>query len=750
MSHRSSVPLALILYNVLALASPAAAQNLYPRPEFTFPAPYTSANDPKSRRFIENRDGDFVGWVSAPGTVYGCDALALINRSTLAMTLLHVLDQQSEGCLPQSVTEGRDGNLYSVTRSGGPYGWGTVFRVSPDGASNVLHAFTGGTGGGGSEAPLMLAANGNLYGTTTGRPNTCCSPGASSTIFTVSESGSFTTIANISNVIVNLPNTPVATEGPLFQASDCRIYGTTFVGPGTTRGAIYRIELDGSLTVVQAFASWSESDENGIYPNTGVIEAADGNFYGTTSSGGAYSRGTVFRMTPAGDLTTVLSLRERVGLPLVEGGNGFLFGTSDFSTFSVSPGGRILPLWGFSSVPLLKSRDGRIWGVYRTGLFSFSDGPSVLSSIDSPRPGESVTEPFVVTGWAFDRSRPVNDIDTVHLWAFPDDGSAPTFVGASGYGAARPDVAQRFGATFTNTGFGLTVRNLAPGTYRLVAYAYSGEWDGFDRRAPASVTVTVRDVVASSPRIHMDTLVHRGSVPESFSIRGWAIDLAAADTTGVDAVHVYAYPNWNVSTSPTFLGTAVYGGSRADIGASFGPTLTNSAFDLRAILPNGPYTVVAFAHSTVTGLYSADAREITVRPPGDPQMALDAPVNGATVSQPFLVGGWSIDRDASNGSGVSAVHVWAYPKTGAAPIFLGPATYGAFRYDVSVSIDPVATQRCVFEDPANARTICPFGFSSFGLLVDALSAGTYDVVAFAHSTVTGRFSAQRQATVTVH
>lgn len=455
-------------------------------------------------------------------------------------------------------------------------------------------------------------------------------------------------------------------------------------------------------------------------------------------------------MNPAGTLTTLYSLPDsRVRLPLVEGANGFLYSAGK-GILRVSLDGQVKRLGFESPLQLLKSSDGRIWGSEWNRLFSFSDGPAAVLSIDAPRNGQRVSQPFVVTGWAVDRSVIGESFgfDTVHLWAFPRDGRPPIFIGASGFGTARPDVAQKFGRFFTNVGFGLTVRNLAPGPYRIVAYAHSKLWDAFDTQATASIDVLVESVATSSPRIQFDTLTQRGSVLTSFAIRGWAVDLASTDKSGIDVVHIYAYPNWNFASSPTFLGVAAYGGGRLDVAAMFGPTFGNSAFALNATLAPGPYTIVAYAHSTATGTFSAEAREITVRVPGAPQMALDSPPNGAVVSQPFLVQGWAVDTDAVSGSGVDTVHVWAYPATGATPVFLGSPPYGGYRYDVSRALDPVAAEGCE-SGTYPVPSFCPFAFSSFAAYFGSLPPGNYNIVVYAHSSVTGTFSAQRQAAITV-
>ena len=87
-------------------------------------------------------------------------------------------------------------------------------------------------------------------------------------------------------------------------------------------------------------------------------------------------------------------------------------------------------------------------------------------------------------------------------------------------------------------------------------------------------------------------------------------------------------------------------------------------------------------------------------------MVIDAPRFQQDVAQPFALGGWAADLDAAAGTGIDVLHVWAYPLTGGAPVFLGTATSGGSRPDVA------AIHGDEFRD------------SGFGLLVQGLTPGT--------------------------
>jgi hypothetical protein len=120
-------------------------------------------------------------------------------------------------------------------------------------------------------------------------------------------------------------------------------------------------------------------------------------------------------------------------------------------------------------------------------------GPQTI--VDTPGENTLVGMPFYVGGWAADLNSSVDSgVNTVHVWAYPVDASGtrrdPIFLGPAAYGGARPDVAAVYGARFGDTGYGLIVSTLPPGTYDIAVFAYSTVLNTF---TPAKVVrVTVR------------------------------------------------------------------------------------------------------------------------------------------------------------------------------------------------------------------------------------------------------------------
>jgi uncharacterized repeat protein (TIGR03803 family) len=90
-----------------------------------------------------------------------------------------------------------------------------------------------------------------------------------------------------------------AGSGPssqLLQASDGNFYGTTITGGAGAFGSVFRMTPGGIITTLASF-----NGENGMFPSGGLVQSIDGNLYGTAESGGA-GDGTLFRVSLNGEL----------------------------------------------------------------------------------------------------------------------------------------------------------------------------------------------------------------------------------------------------------------------------------------------------------------------------------------------------------------------------------------------------------------------------------------------------------------
>jgi hypothetical protein len=268
---------------------------------------------------------------------------------------------------------------------------------------------------------------------------------------------------------------------------------------------------------------------------------------------------------------------------------------------------------------------------------------------------------------------------------------------------------------------------------RLVYSSYSSYAAPFALQSGGRVALFSRDDIAilqlPLPRPATVIDIARGTVDSSvLRIAGWAADLASVTGSGVDTVHVWAFPE---TGAPMFLGAAPYGGARPDVAAAYGPQFANTGFDLTAAaaLRPGHYQVGAYAHNAITGEF--DARIASVDVPRLTGLVIDTPAEGATTVQPFELAGWALDNASGTGTGIDAVHVWAYPATGSAPIFAGAATLGWTRPDVAAVYGP------------------RFGNAGYGVTVNGLPPGQYTLAVFAHSAATGGFDLVRTVRTTL-
>jgi hypothetical protein len=368
------------------------------------------------------------------------------------------------------------------------------------------------------------------------------------------------------------------------------------------------------------------------------------------------------------------------------------------------------------------------------GWGSATLGSDPLLTIDTPSDGGAVGPTFTVSGWALDRLATTGTgIDQVHVWAYPATGGAGVPLGAATYGQSRADVGAAFGSQFNNSGFTFTASGMSNGGYTVTVYGRNTTTGTFNVAASRSITVSGP---VPNPAITLDRPLTNGISGSTVTASGWAIDRGAPSGTGVDQVHVWAFPT--AGGSPIALGVATYGLSRPDVGSAFGNSrFTNSGFQIAAPLPPGNYTITAYMHSTLTGTFSltASAANVTVNATSsNPQMLIDTPSPNASRARPFTLSGWAVDTGAASGTGIDAIHVWAFP-VGGGQSFVGVATYGLARPDVGAYLGG-----------------SQFNNSGYSITIDGSNlpaAGVYDFYVFAHSTVTGTFPIARIVRVIV-
>jgi uncharacterized repeat protein (TIGR03803 family) len=199
-----------------------------------------------------------------------------------------------------------------------------------------LHSFDS-TDGAGPEAALIQATDGNFYGTTSGG-----GVHASGTVFKITPAGKLTTLYSFCSQ-TNCPDGANPIAG-LIQATDGNFYGTATQGGANGGGTLFKITPTGKLTTLHTF-----DGTDGFNPEATLVLATDGNLYGTTCCGGVDGDGTIFKITPSGKLTALHTFDgtdgEFTAQALVQDTNGKFYGTapdggakSDGTVFSLSVG----------------------------------------------------------------------------------------------------------------------------------------------------------------------------------------------------------------------------------------------------------------------------------------------------------------------------------------------------------------------------------------------------------------------------
>jgi uncharacterized repeat protein (TIGR03803 family) len=278
------------------------------------------------------------------------------SAQSQTFTVLHFFSYADGGGPNGTLIQATDGAFYGTTVQGGADGYGTVFKINSGGKFTMLHSFDA-TDGDGPTIGLIQATDGEFYGATLygGVHNL-------GTIFKLDFKGTLTTLHAFDGT---------DGQGPwgLIQATDGDLYGTTGYGGADNYGTVFEITCDGKLTTLHSFV-----DADGVIPVTGVIEATNGDFYGTTTEGGPlgpdYQYGTVYRITPGGKLTVIASFdyNERYPSGLLQAADGNFYGTSVSEFFEVTPRGILTTPYTFTGygqnpyMSLIQATDGNFYG----------------------------------------------------------------------------------------------------------------------------------------------------------------------------------------------------------------------------------------------------------------------------------------------------------------------------------------------------------------------------------------------------
>jgi uncharacterized repeat protein (TIGR03803 family) len=325
-----------------------------------------SSQYPQDVALAQGRNVELYG-TTTQGGIGG----SIFKVSTSSMfTELFSFDGTDGCCTGEGMILAGDGNFYGVAPEGGNGQNGVLFKISSSGTYTAIYYFNGGADGANPFAPPVQASDGNLYGTTENFA------GTGSTVYKYTpSSGNFSTIYQFSSGNIAAPLIEATdgflygatgnggfvhcgtifkmstsgvqrqsyhfpcgaggygpSEGPLLQASDGNFYGTTELGGLRNGGTVFKMAPDFQVSILYTFLGKSAGSKDGSNPAAGLIQATDGNLYGATFGGGDNGMGTLFQISTSGAYKLLYSFDGVTGkVPagtLMQHTNGAIYGTA--------------------------------------------------------------------------------------------------------------------------------------------------------------------------------------------------------------------------------------------------------------------------------------------------------------------------------------------------------------------------------------------------------------------------------------
>jgi uncharacterized repeat protein (TIGR03803 family) len=361
---------------------------------------------------IQGTDGNFYGTTQSDNN--GGHGTAYKMTADGTITVLHQF-AGTDGTTPQAaLVQGADGNFYGTTLDSNT-GYGTLFKVSSSGTFNSLYTFTGQMDGGSPDTSLLLASDGNFYGVTEdggGSAN-------NGTVYRMTPAGVVTPIYSFTG-----------SQGRIFysdlvEGADGNLYGMNLSlcpNKNAQCGNIFQLTKAGVYSVFYQFTDGAD----GSIPVGGLVLGTDGNFYGTTYAGlynttSSTKDGTLFKLTPAGVLTTLHTFVDSEGYgprgSLALGPDGLLYGVTQYGAtgcgslptcgilFSISTSGTFQIVHdfidstnGFTPVKgLLLAKDNNFYGTMTNGGL-YDEGVVYQLSLSNAVPPPAPTALAAVAG----------------------------------------------------------------------------------------------------------------------------------------------------------------------------------------------------------------------------------------------------------------------------------------------------------------------------------------------------------------
>jgi uncharacterized repeat protein (TIGR03803 family) len=281
------------------------------------------------------RDGSLYGATAlggreGQGVVFRLTPPARPGGPWTETVIHHFTPSAGDGAQPaSSPIFGPDGGLYGATRYGGPHTSEIVYELTPPSASDgewqekVLHRFTGKNGDEHPWGEVVFGKDGCLYGTAFGRPGAVFRLGPPAT------PGREWEETLLYRFRMNGVDGDSSVAG-LAVGKNGELYGTTQWGGIAGSGTIFQMTPSAAAPAGPHSRTWTHTvlyrftsqAGDGSEPIAGLLPGPQGELYGAASKGGAWGRGTLFKLTPPprpGDPWTETTLYSFTG----QAGDGF-------------------------------------------------------------------------------------------------------------------------------------------------------------------------------------------------------------------------------------------------------------------------------------------------------------------------------------------------------------------------------------------------------------------------------------------
>ena len=303
---------------------------------------------------VQGADGRLYG-VNSTGGRSDNGTIFSLNTGGGNFLTLNTFTQSNQGTTPEGgIVQARDGNFYGTTSTGSTGGYGTLYQCIPStGKLNIFTQFTNGNPGGTPLGTLTEGIDGYLYGT--------AEYGGGDNYGTVFRTDIATAITStFAEITGGLAGQ--YPESDLIQATDGNFYGTTELGGTNNLGTFFQVTPAGVYTVIYSFTGAAD----GSHPVRGIIQGTDGSFYGVCNAGGTYGGGSIYKIDYINTTFLLTALHDFYPL-LLDGSNpqGNLAQASDGNFYGTTTGGGV-------------NGDGTVYEVTPTGgynlIYSFTDG----------------------------------------------------------------------------------------------------------------------------------------------------------------------------------------------------------------------------------------------------------------------------------------------------------------------------------------------------------------------------------------